>query len=61
MIDLNKTLLITKGVISSETFQAKVSGYISSKTHTNVGLTGQDNLIGSLSININGSSYMLNI
>jgi hypothetical protein len=55
MIDLNKTLLITKGVISSETFQAKVVGYISSKTHTNVGLTGQDNLIGSVSININGS------
>jgi hypothetical protein len=55
MIDLNKTLLITKDVISSETFQGKVVGYISSKTNTNVGLTGQNNLIGSVSININGS------
>ena len=54
MIDLNKTLLITKGVISTETFQGKVAGYISSTKQTNVGLTGQDNLIGSVSINIKG-------
>jgi hypothetical protein len=54
-LNLNKNLLVLKGDISDESFDGEIKGFVSGEKDKSLGLIGQENISGKLSINIKGT------